>query len=988
MRIVPILAVGALLGAPAPAAAANQVDRFVGQPVVEVRLASGGQEVTDPAVGELIETRLGAPLSMRDVRVTLTHLISLGRYGGAEVAASARPGGVGLLYDLRPIVLIGRITFAGARVFADDALRQDIARVYGDTFVDSAVPAVVETVRAAYASRGHLVPQVTPDVVRRGDRGELRLTIEAGPPARVRRWSVTGPLAFHDAVRARLGLTDGARYDGAALDRDLAEYEAELRGDGYYEARLSHEVDPLNETELDVRVIARRGPLIAVTLEGDPVPGATLDELVPVAEEASADEDLLEDAEQRIATRLRALGYRDAAVTHTRAGDAETLSIVFRVVRGPLYRVGSVSVSGNRAVSTEEIRATIDLAPGDPLVVRDLDVRLAAIEERYARLGYATVRSVWSDIAEADPAGTAGNGSGVPARAISQAVEIDIVEGARTTIGSLAFDGAVAPRLVETLAAVVSVRSGDPYYAPQVARDRNALLTTYLNDGFEQARVSIDASFADDLTTVDLVYRIAEGPQVLVDHVLIVGNRQVDAATIRREVTLTSGAPLGLDDVAETRRRLNALGVFRRLDLREFSHGRDDRRDVIIEVDEAPATHVAYGGGFELSQRLRREVRGTGGPAVERIEFAPRGSFEIGRRNLWGKNRSIDLFTRVSVRRKNDAPPLPLAPETGGRTLGFNEYRVLATYRAPRAIGLDWNLVMSGYMEQAIRPGFDLFSRGVTVQLTRSAGPAAGTTVGYRFGNNDTSNLVLNREDADIVDRLFPSVKLSSFTATQVRDTRDDPVDPAAGMFLSLETEVGARAIGSEVGFSKSFAAASWYRQAPGVSRLVVAVGARLGLAWGFPRAIDEGGAGAARSGLALPISERFFAGGNTTVRGFALDRLGNPRTEPGGTIDQDGFPQGGNAMLIFNTELRIRVSGALGVVTFVDAGNVYDRIEHLDLRRIRSGAGFGVRYNSPVGPLGFDIGFKLGKRFFFGDAQNPEPEQRWALHFSFGQAF
>ena len=987
MRIVPILAVGALLGATAPATAANQIDRFVGQPVVEVRLASGGQEVTDPAVGELIETRLGAPLSMRDVRATLTHLISLGRYGGAKVSASARPGGVGLLYDLRPIVLIGRITFAGARVLADDALRQAIARVYGDAFDAGAVPAVLDTVRLAYTSRGYLTPQVTPDVMRRGDRGELRLTIEAGPPARVRRWSITGPLAFHAAVRARLGLTDGARYDGVALDRDLAEYEAELRGDGYYEARLSHEVDPLNETELDVRVIARRGPLIAVTLEGDPVPGATLDELVPVAEEASADEDLLEDAEQRIATRLRALGYRDAAVTHTRAGDAETLSIVFRVVRGPLYRVGSVSVSGNRAVSTEEIRATIDLAPGDPLVVRDLDVRLAAIEERYARLGYATVRSVWSNIAEADPAGTAGNGSDAPSGAISQAVEISIVEGARTTIGSLAFDGAVA-RPVETLATVVSVRSGDPYYAPQVARDRNALLTTYLNDGFEQARVSIDASFADDLTTVDLVYRIAEGPQVLVDHVLIVGNRQVDAATIRREVTLAPGAPLGLDDVAETRRRLNALGVFRRLDFREFSHGRDDRRDVIIEVDEAPATHVAYGGGFELSQRLRREVRGGASPAVERIEFAPRGSFEIGRRNLWGKNRSINLLTRVSVRRKNDAPPLPLALETGGRTLGFNEYRVLATYREPRAIGLDWNLVMSGYMEQAIRPGFDLFSRGVTAQLTRSAGPAAGTTVGYRFGNNDTSNRALNREDADIVDRLFPSVKLSSFTATQVRDTRDDPVDPAAGMFLSLETEVAARVIGSEVGFSKSFAAASWYRQAPGVSRLVVAVGARLGLAWGFPRAIDEGAAGAARSGLALPISERFFAGGNTTVRGFALDRLGNPRTEPGGTIDQDGFPQGGNAMLIFNTELRIRVTGALGVVTFVDAGNVYDRIEHLDLQRIRSGAGFGVRYNSPVGPLAFDIGFKLGKRFFFGDAQNPEPEQRWALHFSFGQAF
>ena len=126
-------------------------------------------------------------------------------------------------------------------------------------------------------------------------------------------------------------------------------------------------------------------------------------------------------------------------------------------------------------------------------------------------------------------------------------------------------------------------------------------------------------------------------------------------------------------------------------------------------------------------------------------------------------------------------------------------------------------------------PGFDLFSRGVTAQLTRSAGVATGTSVGYRLGNNDTSNRELNREDEDIVDRLFPNVRLSSFTAIQVRDTRDDPVDPARGSFVTLESEVAARTIGSEVGFSKSFLSASVYRRVPRVPRIVVAAGARLG---------------------------------------------------------------------------------------------------------------------------------------------------------------
>ena len=1014
MRIRGILAftliVSAAVAVPSDAvpAAQGEVDRFIGQTVVDVRFASDGRELNDAVLRDLSETRVGRPLLMREVRETLTHLFSLGRYGGAEVGASALGGGVALEYELRPVEIVERVTFAGPRLLADDEIRRAVTRVHGQTFASNQAAAVVETVRGVYAGRGYLAPGITPELLGRGDRRTLRLTIEAGPRARVRRWSITGPLAFHDTVRARLGLVDGVPYDGAALDSELADYEVELRGDGHYEARLSHDVESLGESELDVLLFARRGPRISVTFTGDEVPGADVADLAPIAREASADEDLLEDAEQRIAAHLRRLGYREAAVTHTREGNPDALAITFDVVRGPLYHVGPVAISGNQAIPIGEIQAILDLTEGEPLVMRELDARLAEIEERYARLGFATVRAVREDRPAAEAAGNGngggnavrsanggGAGNGVRAAAadgtVTQAIAITIVEGVRTLVGSVAFE---SPGLLglppAALVSAIGASGGDPYYAPQVNADRNALLTLYLNEGFDQARITVDAAFSDDLTLVDLTYRIAAGAQVLVDHVLIVGNRQVDAETIRREVTLTPGDPLGLDDVAETRRRLNALGMFRRLDIREFSHGRDDRRDVIIEVDEAPGTRIGYGGGFELSQRLRREVRGARSSAVERIEFAPRGSFEIGRRNLWGKNRSIDLFSRVSLRRKNEA--VLLAPEASSRTLGFNEYRVLATYREPRAVGLAWDIVVSGYVERAIRPGFDLFTRGITAQLTQSTDVAVSTTVGYRLGNNDTSNRALNQEDSDIVDRLFPSVRLSSFTASQVRDTRDDPVDPRRGTFVSLETEVAARAIGSEVGFSKSFASGSWYRQLPGVSRVVVAAGARIGVAWGFPRRIDAGGTqdapDATRSALALPISERFFAGGNTTVRGFALDRLGSPRTELGGTIDQEGFPQGGNAMLIFNTELRIRVTRAVGLVTFLDTGNVYDRIEHLGLRRVRSGAGFGVRYHSPVGPLGFDVGFKLGERYLFGDHHNSEPEQRWALHFSFGQAF
>src|SRR4029079_16725452 len=88
-----------------------------------------------------------------------------------------------------------------------------------------------------------------------------------------------------------------------------------------------------------------------------------------------------------------------------------------------------------------------------------------------------------------------------------------------------------------------------------------------------------------------------------------------------------------------------------------------------------------------------------------------------------------------------------------------------------------------------------------------------------------------------------------------------------------------------------------------------------------------------------LPEPERFFAGGDTTVRGFALETLGRPDTI------KDGFPIGGNAETIFNAELRVPVRGGLGMVGFVDSGNVFATAADIDLLELRSAVGVGLRY-------------------------------------------
>jgi outer membrane protein insertion porin family len=221
-------------------------------------------------------------------------------------------------------------------------------------------------------------------------------------------------------------------------------------------------------------------------------------------------------------------------------------------------------------------------------------------------------------------------------------------------------------------------------------------------------------------------------------------------------------------------------------------------------------------------------------------------------------------------------------------------------------------------------------------------------------------------------------VRLSSFVSTVAHDSRDDAVDPGNGHYLSETAQLAARSIGSEVGFGKTFTTAEIFRTVPHTNHIVFAGRAVLGLADVFPRTATVNGV----TGVVedLPASERFFAGGDTTVRGYALDTLGTPATKD----PVDGFPLGGSALVIFNAEARVPVWKAVGVVGFVDAGNVWAHVTDIDLSQIRAAVGFGVRYKSPVGPLRIDLGFKLHPDLIAPGVREPLT----ALHISLGQAF
>jgi outer membrane protein insertion porin family len=291
--------------------------------------------------------------------------------------------------------------------------------------------------------------------------------------------------------------------------------------------------------------------------------------------------------------------------------------------------------------------------------------------------------------------------------------------------------------------------------------------------------------------------------------------------------------------------------------------------------------------------------------------------------------------------------------------------------------------MMTAAIEQGTRSSFNFTRKGITGELIRRVTAALRTNVRYTISNTRTFDERLSEEEQALIDRRFPQVRLSVISGAVSLDRRDDVVEPTRGTFLSAESSLAARSLGSEVGFLKTYLQGYWFKQLPRAPRVIFATRASIGLADGFEREVPLDPDNPPIEGLPetiedLPASERFFAGGDTTIRGFALDTVGAPNT-----ISPDGFPRGGNAVLIMNGELRVAVYKDFGAAVFVDGGNVFARVTQFDIGELRGSVGFGLRYRSPIGPVRIDLGFKLDRREFGG-----ELEKRTGLHFSIGQAF
>jgi outer membrane protein insertion porin family len=938
----------------------TDVSRLLGRTVTAIQVEVEGRADADPAIRDLLEVAVGDLLRADAVRESVAHLFNLGRFEDVVVTAAADETGVRLVFGLTPRHPIDRIEFRGDLGLDRRTLERGVLEQFGDRPSAARLDAAREAVTRLLVDEGFSSPVVTPTLEQTHEvhRSTLVLTVEAGARLRIGRVHVVGahPLPPGD-VSAAVGLTPGEPYRRLATENALRGVAERLRGMRYYEASASHFASPAGPDVVDVTVTMDVGPVVQIVVAGDPLPDGGQEEWIPIRRENSADDDLLEDSAFRIRQALQREGYWRARVEAQRVehDGGERMVVTFTITRGLHYRLATLTMTGHEHFEEADILALLELEPGDDFVEAALEARLGALLQAYAFSGFnAAIEYTLEELPDADG---------------RVAVRLSIVEGPLRIVSAVSVSGATRVD-AEDVRRVIRSQTGQPLRDAQVREDRIAIQQLYLNQGFQSVVVSARVS-AEPPFTVE--FEIAEGLQTIVDHLIVVGNRRVSTETILAEVVLRPGLPFGQGARLESQRRLADLAIFRRISISQAGEGRTDGHvDVIVQVEEAPATTVGYGGGLEVGRRLRTAV---GGGPEDTFRVAPRGFLELGRRNLFGGNRSATLFMRASLGSRND----PDDPDRDGSGVELGEYRVTGTYRAPRAFGSRVEAILGATAERAIRTSFTFVRRGLNAEALHRASPYTSVFGRYALDSTELYDTRIPEGDQLLIDRLFPQIRLSAVSGGLVWDRRDDILDPTAGGLMSVDAEVAARSIGSEVGFAKVFAQAFGFRRLTRINRVVIGGRAQIGVARGFAREVEVPGPdGVTEVVTDLPAGRRFFAGGGTSVRGFQQDRLGVP-----GVINEDGLSNGGNGVIVLNGEVRTQLWTNIGLVGFVDGGNVFARAGDMSLRQLRGAAGLGLRYRSPLGPLRLDVGFKFDRRIISG-----RRERGWEFHLSIGEVF
>ncbi len=601
-------------------------------------------------------------------------------------------------------------------------------------------------------------------------------------------------------------------------------------------------------------------------------------------------------------------GYRFADVTYRLDDVAGGVKVTYVIVEGPKAVVRGVEIEGNQVLSdwfivNKVLKTKVDRFYNTKILDEAvLEEDFKRVEDAYANRGYVRARVVDHTVDYRD-------------KRSSVYITIKVEEGKLYRNGVLSFWGNVKYDTAK-LREDVDWRAGQPFSGKKLDAGVDAVRTRYRNNGYLFAAVEAAKDVKDEAGVVDVTVRVTEDKPAKVRLIDIGGNVSTRDKVIRRELRLLPGDTYKENKLIRSVQRLHNLGYFDevRPDIRIADREKGEVDVVLDVVEKANTAKVNFGAGYSTLDGLV----GTFALSWANFDAAylPR---------LWkckGGGQEFNISTEFGRRRTQ-------------YSIGFTEPYLFDT----ETLGS-----FSFYNMSRLRSYFNEERFGGTVAFGRPLSEYVRGKAGYRFesvsvGTTSTDLKVMPPWVAGELGRK----NTSAVNFSVERDSRDNVFFPQGGSDSEVDADVAGSVLGGDVDFWRLTLGSSWYFKH--LWETVLAVRVKGGY-------IDRYG-----RTHTVPVYERFYLGGATTVRGYDEWEVG--------PHDVNGNPEGGKTMFYTNFEYRIPISKEFfHIVMFWDSGYCWRELRDINLQDMESGVGGGIRVNIPMmGLLGIDYGYGVQAR-------------------------
>lgn len=811
-----------------------------------------------------------------------------------------------------------------------------------------------------------------------------------------------------NAIRARLETREGEPFNPALVAGDVREIQAL----GFF-----RNVRVLSEESIDGRVVTfevDENPVVRqVSIAGNEnVDGDKIRDSLTITTGSTLDYPLLFENRERVGAIYRAEGYYLAQVTYEiEELQGDSVSIHFEVEEGAKLDLTEIEFVGNEHFSDEDLIQGLKTKKrrwwsivtkyfdssgtySEPVFLQDLQ----KVTERYMNDGFLQV-----DVGEPN------------VRVVEDddgdeelVVRVPVEEGRQFQVGSVDVEGDQSIDL-DALRERVNLQSGEVFNRSHLSEDVEDLERFYTDRGFFYASVAPRTKMNEAELTVDVSFAVEKGDLHFIREIEITGNRNTVDPVVRREVQMVEGELYAQRSVERSRNRINRLGFFEAVEFEVESTDYEEQLDLDVQVVEKPTGSLSFGAGYSTQDSI--VVSGS----VSQSNLFGRG---------WGVQASVDWGAETSRIFFSLYNPYFLGSTWSLRTslfrtsIEFNEFKEEET---GFEFGFGHDLNLDGTAHGQVRYSFAsheierLTNQNATAMVFRELLSDNQTTslAGLSFVS-DTRNDRVAPTDGHVYGGNFEFAGLGGFSTflrmegRAIWFTRPPGWLPSWFPFRDESTIV----FGLRAGYTVPFNTISdWSFSIPTPS---TAAGSEV-------QPLDN-----IDVDLELPLTERYFLGGlgNFQLRGFEARTVGPRRAQlrrtgligtgalftpvgrsigfSGGAIDSfcddsagsftslgnqgdgdgdcnkltdsaiDDFDDldetdviGGNSFISGTLEYRFPVSEQLGLVgiVFLDFGNAFDENNHIfDVGQYRWGAGAGLLWFSPFGPLQGFIGFPLDR--------------------------